>query len=94
MALLRRWFLTRVGPSLFEASVIQPVMTFVGVFTFLAGVLYLPSLAPTRLEMIQTLLLLAAVACLCHVVGQLTVVIERLNERGKKSTGPSRDEAV
>jgi hypothetical protein len=61
-------------------------MTIVGVFTFLAGALYLPSLAPTRVEMIIVLLLLAAVALLCTAVGQLTAILERLNRRGSHST--------
>jgi hypothetical protein len=82
MTLLRRLFLTRVSPNLFGASVIQPVLTGVGVFTFLAGVLYLPYLGPTRVEMILAMLLLAAVALLCHGVGQLAVIVERL-ERGE-----------
>jgi hypothetical protein len=86
MSLLRRLFATRVGPDLFGAAVIQAVMTTVGVFTFLAGALYLPSLAPTRVEMILALLLLAAVALLCTAVGQLAVIIERLDKRGDKST--------
>jgi hypothetical protein len=81
MTLLRRLFLTRVGPNLFGASVLQSVLTTVGVFTFLAGVLYLPYLGPTRVEMILALLLLAAVALLCHVVGQLAVIAERLERR-------------
>ena len=88
MTLLRRLFLTRVGPNVFGASVIQPALTIVGVITFLAGVLYLPSLGPTRVEMILALLLLAAVALLCHAVGQLAVVVERLQERGPRNAGP------
>jgi hypothetical protein len=79
--MLRRLFLTRVGPNLFGASVIEAVLTTVGVFTFLAGVLYLPSLGPTRVETILALLLLAAVALLCHAVGQLAVIAERLERR-------------
>src|SRR5947209_457944 len=81
MRLLRRLFVARIGPELDSAAVIQPVMTGVGVFTFLAGVLYLPSLSPTRVEMIVLLLLLAAVALLCHTVGQLAAILERLNRR-------------
>jgi hypothetical protein len=81
MTLLRRLFLTRVGPNLFGASVIELVLTTVGVFTFLAGVLYLPYLGPTRVEMILALLLLATVALLCHAVGQLAVIAERLERR-------------
>jgi len=84
MALLRRLFTARVGSDLCGAAVIQPVMATVGVFTFLAGALYLPSLGPTRVEMIVVLLLLAAVALLCTAVGQLTAVLERLESRGDK----------
>ena len=86
MTVLRRVLLTRV----FGASVLPGVLTAVGVFTFLAGVLYLPSLAPTRMEMILALLLLAAVAMLCHLVGQVAVVIERL-DRSANQTGDRRD---
>jgi hypothetical protein len=82
MSLLRRLFTTRVGPDLGRAAVIQPVMTTVGVVTFLAGALYLPALGPTRVEMIALLLLLAAVALLCTAVGQLAAVLERLDRRG------------
>jgi hypothetical protein len=85
MRLLRRIFLGRIGPEVGSAAVIQPVMTTVGVFTFLAGTLYLPSLGPTRVEMIVVLLLLAAVALLCHAVGQLAAITERLGGRGDKS---------
>jgi hypothetical protein len=83
MSLLRQLLTARVGPDLCRAAVIQPVMTSVGVFTFLAGALYLPSLGPTRVEMILVLLLLAAVALLCTAVGQLTAVLERLESRDK-----------
>ena len=79
MTRIRRLFLGRVGPELGSAAVIQPVMTIVGVFTFLAGALYLPSLNPTRIEMIEVLLLLAAVALLCTAVGQLAAIFERLS---------------
>ena len=84
MAFLRRLFTARVGPNLCGAAVVKPVMTTVGVFTFLAGALYLPSLGPTRVEMIVVLLLLAAVALLCTAVGQLTAVLERQESRGDK----------
>lgn len=84
MTLFRRLFSSRVGPDLFGAAVIQPVMTGVGVFTFLAGVLYLPALAPSRVETILALLLLAAVALLCHAVGQLAAILERLERRADK----------
>jgi hypothetical protein len=85
MALLRRLFFGRIGPDLGAASVIQPVLTTVGVFTFLAGAAYLPSLGPTQVEMILGLLLLACVALLCTAVGQLTVLVERSNPRPDKS---------
>jgi hypothetical protein len=85
MTLLRLLHLTQVGPKVFGSSVIQPVLTAVGVFTFLAGLVYLPSLGPTRVEMIVVLLLLATFALLCTAVGQLVVVIERLAERSDKS---------
>jgi hypothetical protein len=84
MTFMRSLFLTH----LFGDSVIQWVLTAVGVFTFLAGVLYLPSLSPTRVEMILALLLLATVALLCHAVGQLAVVVERLDARASRNTGP------
>ena len=84
MGFLRRLFTSRVGPDLCGAVVIQPVMTAVGVFTFLAGALYLPSLGPTRVEMIVILLLLALVALLCTAVGQLTAILERLKSRDDK----------
>src|SRR3989442_1322611 len=90
MTLLRRLFFGRVGPNLFGASVIQPTMTAVGVFTFLAGTLYLPSLGPSRVEMILVLLLLATVALLCTAVGQLAVVIERLDRQaGNTASTPA-----
>ena len=84
MAFLRRILAARVGPDLGSAAVIQPVMTTVGVFTFLAGALYLPSLGPTRVEMIVVLLLLAAVALLCTAVGQFTAIHERLGRRDER----------
>ena len=77
MKFLRRF----VHIPLFGAAVMQWLFTSIGVFTFLAGVFYLPTLSPTRVEMILALLLLATVALLCHAVGQLAVVIERLKPR-------------
>lgn len=84
MAALRRLFLTPVGPGLSRAAVIQPVLTVTGVGTFLAGALYLPALEPSRVELILVLLLLAAVALLCTAVGQLAVLVERLDDAGKR----------
>jgi len=90
--IIRRLFTARFGPNLLGAAVIQPVLTGVGVFTFLAGVLYLPSLGPTRVEGILALLLLATVALLCTVVGQLAAVLERLNvgRQAEPSVAPDR----
>jgi hypothetical protein len=81
MPLLRRRFLGRVGPDVGSAAVIQPVMTAAGVLTFLAGALYLPARVGARAEMVGLLLLLAAVALLCHAVGQLAAILERLDRR-------------
>jgi hypothetical protein len=89
MRFLSRVFRARVGPDLGSASVIQPILTAVGVFTFLAGALYLPTLAPTRVEMIIILLLLAAVALLCTAVGQLAVVVERLEKQPADAAEPA-----
>jgi hypothetical protein len=85
MSIMRRLFFTR----LFGESAVQWVLTAVGVFTFFAGVLYLPFLSPTRMEIILALLLLATVALLCHAVGQLAVIVERLNARASKHNGAS-----
>jgi hypothetical protein len=87
MTLLRRLFFTRVGPNIFGASVIQSVLTGVGVFTFLAGTIYLPYLGPTRVEMFLVLLLLAILALGCTAVGQLAVLNERLEELSNKKAG-------
>jgi hypothetical protein len=81
MTLLRRILIARFGSEISVAAVIQAVMVAVGMFTFFAGVLYMPSLAPNRVEMIMILLLLTAVALLCTAVGQLAVVAERLEGR-------------
>lgn len=83
MHALRRLLSARVTPDWSAAAVVQTVMTTVGVVTFLAGVLYLPTLAPTRVEMFLLLLGLASVALLCTAVGQLAVVVERLDARAK-----------
>jgi hypothetical protein len=91
---LPRLFLTRIVPTQLEASLIQVALTIVGVFVFLAGVLYLPSLNPTRVQMILALLLLAAVALLCTAVGQLTIVLERLGRRPEKSNEEVGQERV
>jgi hypothetical protein len=81
MTALRRVLLSRIGPDIHAGSVLSPLLTGVGVFTFFAGVLYMPTLGPTRVEMIVLLLLLAAVALLCTAVGQLAAVLDRLDRR-------------
>lgn len=81
MRLLRRLMFARVGPDLFAASTIQAILTAIGVFTFVAGAMYLPYIRPSRVEMFVLLLLLAAVALLCHIAGQFAVLIERLPAR-------------
>lgn len=86
--LLRRLFLGRRRPGRHSAAILQLVMTGVGVFTFLAGVFYLPTVAPTRVETLSLLLLLAAVALLCHAVGQLAAILERLDRRADSSGDP------
>lgn len=85
MTAIRRLLTSRVGPDLLGASALQIVLTTVGIFTFIAGALYLPSLEPTRVEAVIALLLLAAVALLCTAVGQLAVVLERLERRADGS---------
>ena len=94
MTTIRRLFTSRVSPNLFGAAVVQPTLTAVGVFTFLAGALYLPALGPTRVELILVLLLLAAVALLCTAVGQLAAILERLEARvhqtAEQSAAPDR----
>lgn len=82
MTALRRVFASKVGPDRVGAAVVQPVLTGVWVFTFLAGALYLPTLGPTRLEFIFGLLLLAGMALGCTAVGQLATIQERLERKG------------
>lgn len=88
MTALRRLLSARVGTTASAASVLQAVLTTVGVVTFLAGVLYMPALAPTRVEMFILLLGLATVALLCTAVGQLAVLVERLDARESDSPPP------
>jgi len=87
MTVLRRVFLSH----LFGESVIQVVLTAVGVFTFLAGILYLPSLGPTRMEGFIFMLLLAVFALLCATFGQLVVLAERLEGRAHKIAESASD---
>ncbi|MBX9579809.1 MAG: hypothetical protein K2X87_05825 [Gemmataceae bacterium] len=81
MSALRRVFVTPVGPELFGAATVRAVFTTTGVCTFLLGTLYLPTLGPTRVELILALLLLAVFAVLCAAFGQLAVLVERLENR-------------
>ena len=87
MSALRRLLAKPVGPELFGAAVVRAVMTVIGVGTFLAGALYLPTLGPTRVEMILALLLLAVFAVGCATFGQLVVLVERLERREKDAAG-------
>lgn len=77
---LRRLFST----PLLSESIVTPVLTGIGVFTFLAGIFYLPSLGPTRMESFLFMLLLAIFALLCATLGQLLVVAQRLEQNAKK----------
>jgi hypothetical protein len=79
MNIVRRLLMTRIGTKATAASIIQAALTATGVFTFIAGTLYLPALSPTRVEMFLVLLMLAAVALLCTAVGQLAAIGEKLN---------------
>ena len=93
MAGLCRLLTTRVGSGVSAAAVVQGVLTAVGVFTFVAGALYLPTLGPTRVEGMVFLLLLAVFTLLCTAVGQLAVVVERLDARDRRPVGnPDRQD--
>ena len=84
MTLLHRVLFSRVAPNLFAASVVQPLLTAIGVFTFLAGALYLPSLEPTRMQLIMGFLLLGVFALLCTSVGLLAKIVARLESQNDK----------
>lgn len=83
MSRLRRLFTAPVGSELFGAGTIRAVFTTIGVGTFLAGALYLPTLQPTRVELVLALLLLllAVFAVICATFGRLAVLVERLETR-------------
>lgn len=83
MSGIRRLLRTRLGSNLRISTVIQSVLTGTGVFTFIAGVLYLPTLGPTQVEAILGLMLLAILALACTAVGQLTRVVELLEARSQ-----------
>lgn len=81
MCAVRRLLTARIESKYSSASVLQAVLTTVGVITFVAGVLYLPTLGPSRVEAILAYLLLATVTLGCTAVGQLGVVIEKLEKK-------------
>jgi hypothetical protein len=94
MSAIWRLFTRPVVSRSFGASALQGVLTSVGVFTFLAGAFYLPSLGPTRIEAIFALLLLGIFALMCTAVGQLTVILERLTAREKSAAPHTREDTV
>lgn len=81
MSRLRALLATAVVPDRSVPHVIRGVLTGVGVFTFLFGVLGLQVLAPTRVEMVLALLLLATFAVASAGLGQLVVVADLLERR-------------
>lgn len=87
---IRALFATTVLPARSEPHLIRGVLTCVGVFTFLFGVLGMPFLAPTRVESIILLLLLAAVALLCATLGQAVVIAAHLESRAEPVPEPER----
>jgi hypothetical protein len=84
VTLLGRLFASRIVTSLFGGSVVRPLLTAIGLFTFLAGGFYLLTLEPTRMQLIMGILLLAVFALLCTAVGQLATAIDRLDVRDAK----------
>lgn len=81
MSRVRALLSTAVLSAGSEAYLVRGVLTGVGVFTFLAGVLILPALAPTRVELFILLLLLGVFALASAAVGQLAVVVYLLEKR-------------
>lgn len=82
MSRVRALLTTAVLPTGAEPYLVRGVLTGVGVVAFLLGVLFLPALAPTRVELFILLLLLAVFALGCAAVGQLAVVVHLLEKRG------------
>ncbi len=83
MSRVRQLLLTPVRPGLTPAAVVSRVMTAAGVFTFVAGTLYLPSLNPTQIEAIVVLLLLGILAVSCAAFGQLAILVERIAQQDR-----------
>lgn len=88
MSRLRALFATEVVADRTTPYLIRSVLTGVGVFTFLFGTIGLQFLAPTRVEMILTLLLLATFAVASAALGHLVVIADLLERRA----GPVADE--
>jgi hypothetical protein len=82
MSRVRTLLATTIVPERSVPQVIRGVLTGVGVFTFLVGVFGLQYLAPTRVEMILALLLLATFAVASAALGQLVVIADLLERRG------------
>ncbi|MBN9520437.1 hypothetical protein J0H58_18230 [bacterium] len=78
MSRLRALFATQVIADRTTPYLIRSVLTGVGVFTSLFGTLGLQYLAPTRVEMILALLLLATFAVASAALGQLVVIADLL----------------
>lgn len=81
MSRLRALLATTVIPDRSTPHLVRGVLTGVGVFTFLFGVFGLQYLAPTRVEMILALLLLATFAVASAGLGQLVVIADLLERR-------------
>ncbi|QDU20481.1 hypothetical protein [Urbifossiella limnaea] len=82
MSRVRALFATTVVPERSTPRLIRGVLTGIGVFTFLFGVFGLQFLAPTRVEMVLALLLLATFAVASAALGQLVVIADHLERRG------------
>ena len=81
MSRLRSLLTTAVVADRTVPYLIRNVLTGVGVFTFLFGVFGLQFLAPTRVEMILALLLLATFAVASAALGHLVVIADLLERR-------------
>ena len=88
MSRVRTLLAATVVPERSVPQVIRGALTGVGVFTFLFGVLGLQFLAPTRVEMVLVLLLLATFAVASAALGQV-VVIAALIERRAEADAPN-----
>lgn len=81
MSRLRALLTTAVVPDRTVPYVLGNLLTGVGVFTFLFVTFGLQSLAPTRVEMILAMLLLATFAVASAGLGQLVVIADLLERR-------------